>query len=126
VTQALLRVYRTSENLPAVGGLLRWTRREIADTVKQLFDAALQDHVDIDSIVARLDIDEVVARLDIGDVVSRLDIDAIVARLDIDEVVGRINLSRLANRVIEGVDLPGVVRKSATSIVRNRKSPTGK
>jgi hypothetical protein len=143
VTHALLRAYRMSERLPVVGGLLGWTRREVADTLSHILDAAVREHVDVDPIVARLDIDEIVARLDIAEVVARLDIDAIVARLDIDaivarldidaivarldidEVIGRINLSRLANRAIEGVDLSKVVRRSASSIVRTRKTPNG-
>jgi len=42
--------------------------------------------------------------------------DAIIARLDIDAIVNRIDLIGLANKVIDGVDLPAIIRESTGSV----------
>jgi hypothetical protein len=87
----------------------------------QLLDAALglvdltdivRDHVDIDALVATVDVDAVVERVDIDAILERVDVDAIAARLDVDAVVARLDLIALAEFVVEGVDLPEIIRGS--------------
>jgi len=47
---------------------------------------------------------------------ERVDIDALAADLDIDAVIDRVDLIALADKVIEGVDLPAIIRESTNSM----------
>jgi len=95
---------------------------------------AVVDRVDIESIVNRLDLNEIAGRLDIDGIVAEVDLQAIVDRLDIaavvakvdpDPVVSRVNfdaamshidLIGIAQRVVDGIDLPGIIRESTGSL----------
>jgi hypothetical protein len=74
-------------------------RMSLTDLVRQ--------HVDVDAIVADVDLDAVVARIDLDSIAARLDIDAIISRLD---------LVALADEVIEGIDLPELIRESTGTV----------
>jgi hypothetical protein len=67
----------------------------------------VQKHVDIDALVAGVDLDAVVARIDL---------DAIAQRLDIDAIIARVDLVGLADQVIEGIDLPEIIRESTGTV----------
>lgn len=88
----LVDVYRTCEALPVVGGLFTRGRHE-AQAVLSLIVAAVLDELDLTAIVR-----------------DRLQADAIEA------VIARIDLVGLANEVIDGVDLPAIIRESTTSV----------
>ena len=88
----LLGAYRTCEALPVVGGLFTRGRRE-AQAVLSLIVAAVLDDLDLTAIVR-----------------DRLHADAIEA------VIARIDLIGLANEVIDGVDLPAIIRESTSSV----------
>ena len=79
--------------------------------------------LDLDRLAAALDLDAAAARLDLDRLAARLDPDAVVARVDLEAAIARIDLVRLAREVIEGVDLPDIVRSStgtmATEAVRS-------
>jgi len=72
--------------------------------------------VDPDAVVARVDLDAVVARLDLDRIVAGVDLDAVVARVDLDAVVARLDLIGLAEQVVDGIDLPRIVRESTASV----------
>ncbi|MFF2111904.1 hypothetical protein CJ179_42850 [Rhodococcus sp. ACS1] len=74
------------------------------------------DRVDVDAIAARVDIPQILDRVDIDAVAARVDVDAIVDRVDVDSVIGRVDLVVLADTVIEGVDLPRIIRESTDSM----------
>ena len=83
------------------------------------------DRIDVDAIVAgvdlqavidRVDIDAVVARADLQKAIDRVDIDAVVARADFDAVIAKLDLIELAEFVVEGIDLPGIIRSSTGSM----------
>ncbi len=83
------------------------------------------DRIDVDAIVARadigaviaaLDIDGIVAGVDLQQIVDRIDVDAIVARVDIDAIIAKLDLVALAEVVVEGIDLPGIIRSSTGSM----------
>lgn len=84
--------YRVAETLPVVGGLFTRGRRE-AQAVLSLLVTALIDELDLTAIVR-----------------DRLTVEAI------DAVIARIDLVALANRVIDGVDLPAIIRESTGSV----------
>jgi len=87
--------------------------------------ARVIDRVDIDGIVATVDLDAVIDRVDVAKVIDKVDLDSVVAGVDIDAVAGRIDLDAIVNRmdlitladkVIEGIDLPGIIRDSTGSL----------
>ena len=67
----------------------------------------VREHVDVDAIVADVDLEAVVARIDLDSIAARLDIGAIISRLD---------LTALADEVIEGIDLPEIIRESTGTV----------
>jgi hypothetical protein len=96
------------------------------DEVAQDIDVErIVDRVDLDAIVAkvdierildRVDVDAVIARANLDKVVQRLDLDGIVARVDIDRIIARVDLIGLADYVVDGIDLPGIIRESSGSM----------
>jgi hypothetical protein len=50
------------------------------------------------------------------DLRENVDVNAIAAEFDIDAIVDRIDLIGLANKVIDGVDLPAIIRESTNSV----------
>src|SRR4051794_32082220 len=91
------------------------------------FDAVVAQRVDLDPIAARLDIDKILDRIDFDAVVAqRVDLDPIAARLDIDKILDRIDfdavvaqrvdLIGLAEYVVDGIDLPRIIRESTGSV----------
>ena len=77
---------------------------------------AVVARADLEAVLARVDVDEVVARVDIQRILDRVDVDAVVARADLDAVVARLDLIALAEVVVEGIDLPGIIRSSTGSM----------
>jgi len=70
--------------------------------------------VDLDAAVARVDVDAVVRRVALEAIIERIDVDAIVASVDLDAVVDRIDLDDIAGRldvdaVVARVDIGAVV-----------------
>ncbi len=101
--------FRLAERLPVFGTLMR---RSVAG----LSDRGDQFATVVGAVAARL-VDLVLDEIDLNALVrERLDIDAIAADLDIDAVISRIDLIALADKVIEGVDLPGIIRESTNSM----------
>lgn len=93
------------------------------------------DRVDVDRVVSRADLDAILAQVDLDEVVGRVDVDAVARRLDLDAVLDRpdftatilrhldldalveaflahIDMIALAEEVIDGVDLPEIIRDS--------------
>lgn len=77
---------------------------------------AIAGRIDLDAIVRRLDLDALVDTVDLGRQVDRIDVDEIARRLDIDAVIARMDLIELAGNIIEGVDLPDIIRESTGSL----------
>ncbi len=86
---------------------------------------AILDRVDINEIAGRLDVNAVAAtidldaildRVDINEIAGRLDVNAVAATIDLDAVVSRLDLVALAEFVIEGIDLPGIIQSSTGSM----------
>jgi hypothetical protein len=106
-----------AERLPVFGPLMRrgvtglsergdrWVT-ESADQFKALVATVAVGLVDL--ILDELDLNALVR--------ERVDIDALAAGLDIEAVINRVDLIALADRVIEGVDLPAIIRESTNSM----------
>ncbi|MGC5249083.1 hypothetical protein ACPXB3_19400 [Gordonia sp. DT219] len=91
-------------------------RLDLDALLAQVDIAALIGRVDLSAIIAELDLDAVLDNLDLDTIVARVDLDGAVERVDIDAIIGRIDLIGLADDIIEGVDLPGIVREASTSV----------
>jgi hypothetical protein len=83
-------------------------------------DAAVQG-LDVDAVVDRVDLDAVAQRLDIEAVLDRMDLTAVVLqRVDLEALItailARMDLVGLAQEVIDGVDLPELIRGSTGSM----------
>jgi hypothetical protein len=98
---------------------------DIDAIVRQVDIDAIARQVDIDAIVSRVDIDAIAKRIDVDAIVERIDIDAIVSRVDIDAVVRRLDLVALAEEIVNGIDLPEIIREStgsmASDVVRDAR-----
>jgi len=77
---------------------------------------AVVARVDLERIIDRIDVDGVVARVDLERIIDRIDVDAVVGRADLDAVVAKLDLIALAEYVVEGIDLPGIIRSSTGSM----------
>jgi len=86
---------------------------------------AIVRRVDIGAIVDRVDIDAIAKRIDLEAIVDRIDIDAIVARVNVEAVVRQVDLIALAEEIVEGIDLPEIIREStgsmASDVVRDAR-----
>lgn len=74
------------------------------------------DRLDLDAIVGRVDIEGVVAGLDLDAIVARVDIDRIIDRVDFDAAIAKIDIIRIAEDVVDGIDLAGIIRDSTGSL----------
>jgi hypothetical protein len=75
--------------------------------------------------VRQVDIDAIAKRIDVDAIVERIDVDAIVSRVDVDAIVRRLDLVALAEEVVNGIDLPEIIREStgsmASDVVRDAR-----
>ncbi|HEY6683570.1 MAG TPA: hypothetical protein VI030_11385 [Propionibacteriaceae bacterium] len=101
------------------------SRVDVDAIVSQLDIDAIVSRVDVDAIVSQLDVDAIVSqvdldaiakRIDLDAIAERIDIDAIVSRVDVDAIVRRLDLVGLAEEVVNGIDLPEIIRESTGSM----------
>jgi hypothetical protein len=105
--------YRACERLPMVGTWLRRGRSELAKRGEEAIARSAELVTAITVDIVRLVLEE----LDLTDVVREaVDLDAVVSEVDIDAIVARLDLIGLANQVIDGVDLPAIIRDSTASV----------
>ena len=110
-------VYRTAIRLPIVGPRLD---RGVA-ALSRRGDALIAGGVEpvralVTAVVMQI-VRPVLDELDLTALVrDNVDIDAIVRDIDIDAIIGRIDLIGLADQVIDGVDLPAIIRESTSSV----------
>jgi uncharacterized RDD family membrane protein YckC len=113
----VLTAYRTAERLPIVGGWLQRTRADLTTRGEQVIAHGIDPATALVSAVAARVVSLVLDELDLTALVrERVDVDAIAADIDIDAIVARIDLVNLANEVIDGVDLPAIIRESTSSV----------
>jgi hypothetical protein len=95
-------------------------RRDIENAIAAVLPAVVErvlEELPLTELVKRhVDIDALVAAVDLDAVVARIDIDAIARRIDIDAIISRIDLVGLADEVIEGIDLPEIIRASTGTV----------
>jgi hypothetical protein len=84
--------------------------------VKRLDLNEIADGLDLDPLVAKVNLEAVVDRLDIAAVVAKVDPDPIVARVNFDAAMAQIDLIGIAQKIVDGIDLPGIIRDSSGSL----------
>jgi hypothetical protein len=98
---------------------------DIDAIVRQVDIDAIARQLDVDAIVSQVDIDAIAKRIDVDAIVERIDLDAIVSRVDVDAIVRRLDLVALAEEVVNGIDLPEIIREStgsmASDVVRDAR-----
>jgi hypothetical protein len=98
---------------------------DIDAIVRQVDIDAIARQVDIDAIVSQVDLDAVAKRIDVDAIVERIDIDAIVSRVNVEAILRRLDLVAIAEEVVNGIDLPEIIREStgsmASDVVRDAR-----
>jgi hypothetical protein len=72
--------------------------------------------MDIEAIVSKVDVDAIAKRIDVDAIAERIDIDTIVSRVDVDAIVRRLDLVGIAEEIVNGIDLPEIIRQSTGSM----------
>ena len=77
--------------------------------------------VDVDAVAARLDVDAVAGRLDVDAVLDRLNLTStVIDRVDlgmvVDTALSKVDLVGIAEQIIDGVNLPEIIRESTGSM----------
>lgn len=91
-------------------------RVDVESILNRLDLDGIAARLDIDGLVAQVDLQAVVDRLDVAAVVAKVDPDPVVARVDFDAAISHIDLIGIAQRVVDGIDLPGIIRESTGSL----------
>ena len=93
-------------------------RLDLTDLVVRRVDLdRVVQELDVDALLNRLDLTGiVVTRVDLHRVVQGLDVDAVVARADLEAAVARLDLIGLAEYVVDGIDLPKIIRESSGTV----------
>ncbi|MCK8614322.1 hypothetical protein [Gordonia sp. C13] len=90
--------------------------RLIAEVLAVIDLDAVIETVDLDRAVAQVDLMKAIALVDIDEVIGTVDLDAVASRIDIEAILDRVDLVGLAEEIIDGVDLPDIIREASTSV----------
>src|SRR5215217_1535505 len=103
-------------------------RMDIDAITQQLDIEGMLRQVDLDAIVSKVDMDALAKRIDVDAIAERIDIDAIVSRVNVDAILRRLDLVAIAEEVVNGIDLPEIIREStgsmASDVVRDARMQT--
>lgn len=102
----LADVLKLGDALPIVGDGVRRGRLALARQLRAAVSVVGAQVVGL--VLDEIDLDALIR--------ERVDVDAIAAEIDIDAIIARIDLIGLANLVIDGVDLPRIIRESTNSV----------
>lgn len=117
VADGAASAYHTAIRLPVLGDGLDRGVSALSRRGEDVLDRAIPPVRALVAAIAVQLVDEVLAELDLTTLVrERVDIDAVVRDIDIDAIIARIDLVGLADQVIDGVDLPKIIRESTTSV----------
>ena len=108
------RQLRTAEGKAVVAMLVPVVLDAVLDEID--LTELVHDRVDINALVTGVDIDAIASTIDVEAIVNRVDLDAIAARIDVDAVIDRVDLLGLARYVVNGIDLPEIIRDSTGSM----------
>ncbi|WP_369801533.1 hypothetical protein [Nocardia sp. NRRL WC-3656] len=105
--------FGVARRVPGVEPVLAELEQRGADTLEAVDD--LTERV-LSAVVGRI-VRTAVGAVDLTElVVDNVDLDAVAERIDVDKIIERVDLVGLADSVIEGVDLPRIIRESTDSM----------
>ncbi|MGB3484432.1 MAG: hypothetical protein WBB07_19725 [Mycobacterium sp.] len=109
--------YRTATQVPVLGPAIDHGVHALAQRGDHIIAVGLEPaRAAVASVVVQI-VEQVLDQIDLTALVrDRVDVNAIVAEVDIDAIVDRMDLIGLANTVIDGVDLPSIIRESTSSV----------
>ena len=103
--------------LPVIGPAVRKGVAALSAQGEQVITQAIDPIRTLVTAVAVKMVEQILTELDLTALVrEHVDVNAIAAEFDIDAIVDRIDLIDLANKVIDGVDLPAIIRESTNSV----------
>jgi hypothetical protein len=109
--------YRLAEKVPVFGPLMRRGVDGLSGHGDRWMTESAEQLKALVAAIAVALVDLVLDEMDLNTLVSeRVDIDALAADIDIDAIINRIDLIALDDKVIEGVDLPAIIRESTNSM----------
>ncbi len=107
----LTRIVRDYVNLNEIAAGI-----DVDAVAAQVDIAAIVRRIDLDAVADTIDLERQVQRIDLDAIAAGIDVDAIAATIDLDAVIARLDLIGLADTIIEGVDLPQIIRDSTGSL----------
>jgi hypothetical protein len=109
--------YGVMTRLPVIGPAVRKGVAALSAQGEQVITQAIDPIRTLVTAVAVKMVEQILTELDLTALVrDHVDVNAIAAEFDIDAIVDRIDLIDLANKVIDGVDLPAIIRESTNSV----------
>ncbi|WP_109750575.1 hypothetical protein [Mycolicibacterium fallax] len=109
--------YRLATKLPIFGAQLDRGSNALSQRGEEALAAGIGSIRPLLTAVALQVLQQTLAEMDLTKVVrDQLDIDALLRTVNIDAIIDRVDLVGLANSVIEGVDLPRIIRDSTMSV----------
>lgn len=109
--------YGVITSLPVIGPAVRKGVAALSAQGEQVITHAVDPVRTLVTTIAVEMVEQILAELDLTTLVrEHVDVNAIAAEFDIDAIVDRIDLIGLANKVIDGVDLPAIIRESTNSV----------
>jgi len=109
--------YHAAERLPVFGPLMRRGVASLSERGDRWVDQSAEQFKALVTTVSVQLVDLILNEIDLNALVrEHVDIDSLAADLDIEAVINRIDLIGLADKVIEGVDLPAIIRDSTNSM----------
>lgn len=113
----LAACYRTATRLPVLGEPLDRGLSALSRRGDQVIAVGLEPaRIILTSVVVQI-VEQVLDQVDLTALVrDRVDVNAIARDIDIDAIIDRIDLIGLADTVIDGVDLPTIIRQSTNSV----------
>ena len=104
-------------HVPVIGPRIGNLVDELARRGEDILTSGLEPLWQVLTAIAVRVVDRVLAELDLTALVrDHVDIDAVVREVDIDAIIARIDMVTLAETIIDGVDLPRIIRDSTTSV----------
>jgi hypothetical protein len=109
--------YAVITRLPVIGPAVRKGVDALSTQGEQVITHVIDPVRTLVTTIAVEMVEQILAELDLTTLVrENVDVNAIAAEFDIDAIVDRIDLIGLANKVIDGVDLPAIIRESTNSV----------
>jgi len=76
----------------------------------------LLDRVGVDRLLDRVGVDRLLDRVGVDRLMDRVDVERLLARVDLDAMMAQVDLGPIVDRVLDDVDIGGIVRESTGSI----------